>query len=1020
MDIREIFENRIKIESKQISIDSLFNNEDRVNNTNYSAYYQRNYVWDDEKATYFIESILLGTEIPPLIYYRDGEKVEVIDGRQRYETLKRYLNDEFKLKKNGLHKLDLPGIANKSFETLGEEYKHLMWDTKIRTIEFSFHTASLKDDDTEEAVKKEIFKRYNSGITPLKPSEIDKAAYIDDDLNSYFKDRLHSDRLWFAEVTSSFHFEKSNDEVILKKIRQLLVLHKIPIKYFAVKKDNIISKYYDYLSLNLSPEEIPEIYKRFVTKINLISRVRKELLKNNIQYNRLISEALFWAFSIIEEEDTVLLNFNNNQIARLVNYLQENISYYEVDRSSFYGELTRRYIATSVFFKSEFNISFDAYLYTSPEFLQQTKDISVGDLAPLSFEDLRINKPEPSATAIMDICRQMTRQRFIIRPAYQRNEVINQRKSSSIIESILLGIKLPPIFVYIRPDSISEVLDGQQRLLSILGFIGESYLDENNEAKQSTKHEFKLHLKNGILSGLHGKRFKDLTQTQQSKIRNFDLWIIEINHKNNLEFEPIDLFLRLNSKPYPIKDDTFEMWNSYISRDIISSIKSAYSNEKNWFYIRKNNSRMENENIYTTLAYFQYNWYKTGKSIDYKPEELGIYTVGDKISYRVKSKNDISKVLENPDNTDLFIEAINDLEFDFINKLKTLLTDTSENNITLHKNLDEIFNDKKGLRTQQSFYALWHFMFNIPIDEIKKNKFEIRQELRLLFDMISGIDVQGFNLDKFKKKYLPNFVKDYEGKSLASLAQIADIKLGTIPDPLIKGVFSTPITYLKKGSIFKRFNINLDDLRTIDIADNFPLFKLFEAKNKILIKRTLIPGNRLSIALSENPIAFGSETIGVNVNRAGFSKKYLLCILYSRYSMRQILNYASGTLEDQKVISPTSLKEIKVPSIPMNQQIVFDKILDLLSSVEEESPAFLFLERLLDAMVYELFFESNFSKANIRFRKLIELELNQKPITTETAAEFYLSTIHPQHEIASNLLRLLSIPEVQDFESHVM
>ena len=62
MDIRDVFENKIKIESKVMSIESLFNNKTRVRNTDFKPSYQRNYVWDDEKASYFIESILLGTE----------------------------------------------------------------------------------------------------------------------------------------------------------------------------------------------------------------------------------------------------------------------------------------------------------------------------------------------------------------------------------------------------------------------------------------------------------------------------------------------------------------------------------------------------------------------------------------------------------------------------------------------------------------------------------------------------------------------------------------------------------------------------------------------------------------------------------------------------------------------------------------------------------------------------------------------------------------------------------------------
>lgn len=62
MNLTEIFVNKLKIETKVVSIESVFS-EAKVKKTQYAPPYQRNYVWDGEKATYFLESILLGTEI---------------------------------------------------------------------------------------------------------------------------------------------------------------------------------------------------------------------------------------------------------------------------------------------------------------------------------------------------------------------------------------------------------------------------------------------------------------------------------------------------------------------------------------------------------------------------------------------------------------------------------------------------------------------------------------------------------------------------------------------------------------------------------------------------------------------------------------------------------------------------------------------------------------------------------------------------------------------------------------------
>lgn len=57
-DFEKIFKQHLKIETYSKSIDSLFSPR-LLSKINYKPYYQRNYVWDTNKASYFIESILL-------------------------------------------------------------------------------------------------------------------------------------------------------------------------------------------------------------------------------------------------------------------------------------------------------------------------------------------------------------------------------------------------------------------------------------------------------------------------------------------------------------------------------------------------------------------------------------------------------------------------------------------------------------------------------------------------------------------------------------------------------------------------------------------------------------------------------------------------------------------------------------------------------------------------------------------------------------------------------------------------
>lgn len=258
MNLTDIFVHRLVKDSKVVTIDTLFN-EETVKKTQYAPPYQRNYVWDGEKATYFLESILIGTEIPPLIFFRSKKGVEIIDGRQRYETILRFLKGELRLSKAGLKKLDI-SIAKKTFISLPDQLRNDFLDTKLRVIEFSFASYDGLTQLDVDSVKQEIFKRYNSGITPLKSLEVDKAYYFDDGLNIFFKEKLKDQDL-HKQFDRLFKYEDKKIDVLLQKIRQLLVIHKIPIKYYSTTKRKITDKYYDLLSSQLRPDEFEDLFK---------------------------------------------------------------------------------------------------------------------------------------------------------------------------------------------------------------------------------------------------------------------------------------------------------------------------------------------------------------------------------------------------------------------------------------------------------------------------------------------------------------------------------------------------------------------------------------------------------------------------------------------------------------------------------------------------------------------------------------------------------------------------------------
>lgn len=769
-EIELILKNHLKIESKVMSIETLLANVRMKNKIKYDPYYQRNYVWDNDKATYFIESILLGTEIPPLVFFKteDG-KIEVIDGRQRYETLSKFLNGNLSLSKKGLTNLKL--LKKKKYNDLEEKIREIYLDTKIRIIEFSIINELAFTERQEDLIKKEIFRRYNSGITPLTTIDINRAMYNNDDITNFFKEKIREDLSLNQKLIELFYNANSNRTVsidkIMHKIRQMLILHKIPVKYYSRSSNRqfVIENFYE-IFMNENKEPV-EIFEGFLGKINLLMELKKFFTDNYIQYNNLVFECLIWMLYICDSEDIDIPKFDADSIFynELKDYIKNGIDKFENLESHFYQRYEPRYEYILNFIEKNFNKDLhDTYISSHSEVIKN--DMESNDIMDITdqlqqLKQLRMDKAEPSSTTIQDLSTKMARKKFLVRPSYQREEVINLSKSSSIIESILLDIKLPPIFIFKRKDGVSEVIDGQQILLTILGYMGEGFCDEKGNIIYSKKHKFKLKDLR-ILNDLNGEKFESLSNKLQDKIYDFNLSVVTIDEERNPNFNPIDLFIRLNNKPYPVRDNTFEMWNSYIDKEIITKIRCNVEKNKEWMYFRKNNSRMINEEMYTILSYLSYkNNYENIKENDI----FDIYQKGQRINFRIQNKKDLTRILEacskNEKKKKQFLNSIKNVE-SFIKKLRLILINTNvdDTNEYLKKELSLIFKVKanSSRRSLQDFYALWYIIQPLNMEMIKSNREKIKEELQVIFTFMKDIPENSLadfldRTNEFIKKY---------------------------------------------------------------------------------------------------------------------------------------------------------------------------------------------------------------------------------------------------------------------------
>ncbi|OMI30766.1 hypothetical protein BTA31_01545, partial [Bacillus haynesii] len=140
---------------------------------------------------------------------------------------------------------------------------------------------------------------------------------------------------------------------------------------------------------------------------------------------------------------------------------------------------------------------------------------------------------------------------------------------------------------------------------------------------------------------------------------------------------------------------------------------------------------------------------------------LDIYQRNNKINFRVKSKVDITKVLNSASEHETtkkdFIRCISKVD-SFIKKLKVLLIDKNEKKDSddhLRKELDKIFNlthSKLARRTLQNFYALWHILSDINYEMVKHHRIELKKEVSSLFKYTKSIPYQdSFGLEKYKE-----------------------------------------------------------------------------------------------------------------------------------------------------------------------------------------------------------------------------------------------------------------------------
>lgn len=127
---------------------------------------QRGIVWNKKMSSLYIHSLLYDILIyqKPFLVSKKENGWDVLDGKQRGNTLIRYINNEYAL--TGLEKEPQITVEGKPYKLNGKMFKQLHEDLQMKILDFQIEMAVLEEAPVE--IEALFFERSNSGKAMAK------------------------------------------------------------------------------------------------------------------------------------------------------------------------------------------------------------------------------------------------------------------------------------------------------------------------------------------------------------------------------------------------------------------------------------------------------------------------------------------------------------------------------------------------------------------------------------------------------------------------------------------------------------------------------------------------------------------------------------------------------------------------------------------------------------------------------------------------------------------------------------
>ncbi len=167
--------------------------------------YQREFTWEDERKSRFIESLIMGLPIPFLFFWEmsDGY-LEIVDGSQRLRTIEEFVLGTFRL--GDLEKLAT--LSGFTFSDLPESRQRKIKNRSIRGIVLNEHA--------DEQARFDMFERINTGSKTANTAEIRRGALAGPFMSLIIELAKNDQFIDLAPVSEKLALEREREELITR------------------------------------------------------------------------------------------------------------------------------------------------------------------------------------------------------------------------------------------------------------------------------------------------------------------------------------------------------------------------------------------------------------------------------------------------------------------------------------------------------------------------------------------------------------------------------------------------------------------------------------------------------------------------------------------------------------------------------------------------------------------------------------------------------------------------------------